>query len=176
DRAREDRALEEELGEPRRREHRVGPAGAAVLALELLRPLERDLAQDARPVGRAERRPIQRGDDVAARREAEHFAHHVVGDLLRRDELHEAERSERLELGEAEPAVLPCVEVDALQVAVERAMRVRRRFTERIPERNRADGVATRDGTAAALDLAVADRLPTDGGRGPDLLVGTPSR
>src|SRR5690606_21912861 len=90
--------------------------------------------------------------------------------LLRRDELHEAERSERLELGEAEPAVLPCVEVDALQVAVERAMRVRRRFTERIPERNRADGVATRDGTAAALDLAVADRLPTDGGRGLDLL------
>jgi hypothetical protein len=75
------------------------------------------LPQHARPVGRPGGRGVERRDDVVAGRVAPDLAHHVLRDLLRRDELHQPERGERLELRGAEEAVLAGVQVDARRVS-----------------------------------------------------------
>src|SRR6266513_1390606 len=132
------------------------------------RTLGRSSAQHPGAVGGAGGGRVERGYHVASGGPPLELHHGVVGDLLGRDELHLAERRDRLELVGGEEAVLPHVDEHALERLAELAPRSRV-GGERLSQRHRRRAIHQRNRLPLATDRSEADLAPGDGGRGLDL-------
>ena len=170
--------LVEQLRQPRRAEVLEGHAVDPVVLLQRAQLLEDPVAHEPRPVGRAHDRVVEGVDDVVAGVAAHDLARDHVGDLLRGDELHRFPRSDSAELLEGEDPVLARVDEDALQRVSGRPRPGGIDGTQARSgdERLGLAGIVQRHRPALAEDLAEADPLPRDGGRGLDLLRDGPAR